>query len=118
MSSETYYHTPRVFDMETVCRYMPLTPGMNTIRLLSEKYENIQPGDIIRMQYNLAGDEYGIETVVVKSVHVSSLTAICLAHARHNHVYFNQAPNVLRDQMLNLYGEELCETSFFIAIYV
>lgn len=86
--------------------YLPLAGGgVNTLRKVSDKYEALNPGDIVQMEYRAAVGEgaFATEKLIVASMVVGDLDALCEAHAKRNHGKLT--PAKLRERMLELYSD-------------
>lgn len=112
------------FDMITVAdSYFPLAgrPIENTIRLYSDKYSNMRPGDTVTMTYTSGIDsdgelidELAVEELKVSSIAVSSFAMILHYHGENNHTINDEKK--LSASLKECYPELDAETEF-MAIY-
>ena len=103
------------YDMLWVTEHPRPSTGKNTIRKLRSPYDEIMPGDMVKMNIveNPELDPYLVETLEVAAVATGNGWGILGMFAENNHGGDN--PFVLTATMQELYGEN-CLSEEFIAI--
>lgn len=117
---------PKHHEMITVGDYQPLAGRVaNTIRLVTKKYEDLEPGDTVRMSYvlpenldedgNVIGQSEAVELLTVSAVAIASLDRLLPRHSRVNHGRMGEME--LRARLLELLYPSAKSTDLFMAIY-
>jgi len=112
-------------QMITVSKYCPLAgTNRNTFRRYSEKYETLQPGDLVFMQYATEFDDNDVPTSVhasewltVASVAIGPYKTLKMHHLPRNHGDMDPlACDTFFERCYGIKDGELAEATF-MAIY-
>ncbi len=110
------------YTMETIGNYWPLVNHGNTIRKMSDKYIDIQPGDTVTMIYRPfeGGVVLAKERLSVRAVVIGPFEEMVYYHWENNHSADRDAVldmEVIYKTFENLYGPFDSVHDDFVVIY-